>query len=135
VNLDGLPLEFRKRNADVLRREGLGDAPGFVRPDGETIPVKIEQERQLQRLCEQELSRRDCPYLHLSPRARERRGWPDLVFVWQRVPYAVELKSADGKLSLDQERMLRRMQRCGWVTMVVREFVAFAAIFKGGNHV
>jgi hypothetical protein len=51
-------------------------------------------ERDLQRLCEQELNRRGIAYLHLSPMAREKIGWPDLVFAVAGVPMAVELKAA-----------------------------------------
>ena len=82
-------------------------------------------EKELQRLCEQELSRRGVEYLHLSHRAREARGWPDLTFVIVGTPYAVELKTATGKLSAEQDKTLRRMAANGWRTSICRSFDEF----------
>ena len=83
------------------------------------------RESALQKLCEQELSRRNIVYLHLSPRAREKQGWPDLVFALNGVPIACELKSATGKLSSDQSKLFARMAANGWRTHVVRSFDHF----------
>jgi len=113
-------------------------------------------ERELQRLCEQELSRRGIVFLHLSFRAREKIGWPDLTFVlpageheesyvvhgkvtataWfdctdkapEPIPMAIELKTAFGRLTVDQERLLERMAMNGWKTYVCRSFERFIEI-------
>ena len=91
-----------------------------------TKPCKLEKE--LQHLCELELSRRGIEHLHLSPRAREKAGWPDLTFVLDGVPYAVELKTAAGRLSEAQERVLGRMACNGWRCVVVRSIGAFVEL-------
>ena len=90
-------------------------------------------EKDLQRLCEQELSRRNIVYLHLSPMAREKQGWPDLVFASAGIPCAVELKSATGKLSDDQQKTLALMARNGWITAVIRTFTDFLAFLKANG--
>ena len=101
-----------------------------------------QAERELQRLCESELMRRGIEYLHLSPRAREKQGWPDLTFCVPSVytyiamsnpnpcgtPYAVELKTRTGRLSDAQKGTLGRMQDNGWCVRIVRDFDAFRAI-------
>jgi len=95
-----------------------------------------EAEKYLQRLCEQELSRRSIAYLHLSFRAREKKGWPDLTFVlpteWGKpgIPWAVELKTASGIVSKEQKTMLRDMELNGWQVRVIRSFEEFRDILE-----
>jgi hypothetical protein len=90
-----------------------------------------ERESILQAMCEAELSRRRVVYLHLSPRAREKAGWPDLTFVVDNgphghpIPWAIELKAKHGTLSTDQETMLAAMKLNGWSVAVVRSFDEF----------
>lgn len=79
-----------------------------------------KQEKELQRLCEQELSRRGIPYLHLSHRAREKAGWPDLVFPSFGRFFAVELKTKTGKLSKDQKRVMQGLEHHDALCAVVR---------------
>lgn len=117
-----------------------------VVPQGQKAEIKLEKD--LQKLCEQELSRRNIEYLHLSPRAREKVGWPDLTFarrifvtgVYYRkagevqefaLPVACELKGPDGKLSEEQIMCLSKMKDNGWTTFVCRTFDEFVGIFKG----
>ena len=90
-------------------------------------------ERELQKACESLLMRHNVAYLHLSPRAREKAGWPDLTFVYQGRPYAVELKTATGKLSEDQERVLAQMRSNGWIVEVVRCYARFVEILLGAT--
>jgi hypothetical protein len=82
-------------------------------------------EKQLQALCECELYRRGLAFLHLSPRARERVGWPDLTFVIGGTPFAVELKAAAGVVSEEQEACLSLMAENGWRVAVIRSIEAF----------
>jgi len=99
---------------------------------------KVEEmaEKELQRLCEQELSRRGIVYLHLSFRAREKKGWPDLAFVLPTVqskpgiPWAVEVKTIVGRLSKEQKAMLRDMALNGWQVRVIRSFEDFRDILE-----
>ena len=108
-------------------------ALGILTPDERTAKADDRAEKELQRLCEQELSRRGIEYIHLSFRAREKRGYPDLTFALDGVPVAVELKSATGKLSPDQVKVMQRMERNGWRTHVVRSFEQFRKIIKEGK--
>ena len=103
-------------------------AAGIVLPEEAQAKHEARQERELQTLCERELNRRGIAYLHLSPRARERAGWPDLVFVVEGIPYAVELKTAAGRLTPEQRQMLQGMAANGWRTHVVRDFESFHAL-------
>lgn len=110
----------------------------MLQPDGDEMPEGIS-EKKLQSLCELELHRRDIPYLHLSPKAREKKGWPDLTFcicshdeAW---PCAVELKSATGKLSNDQTLMLRKMAHNCWHTYVMQSFDTFLELLNGNEPV
>ena len=101
-------------------------------------------EKDLQRLCEQELSRRGIWYLHLSPRAREKAGVPDLIFCAPAVvectdcmfgkawaPWAVELKTPAGKVSPEQRKTLADMETNGWRTAVVRSYEEFRNVVFG----
>ena len=111
-------------------------AMGLLTPDERHKFCQEEAEKFLQRLCEQELSRRSIAYLHLSFRAREKKGWPDLTFVlpteWGKpgIPWAVELKTASGVVSKDQKAMLRDMELNGWQVRVIRSFEDFRDILR-----
>lgn len=87
--------------------------------------AEVQAEKELLRLCCHRLSLDGIEYLHLSPRARERIGWPDLVFVIRGVPFAVELKTAHGTLREEQRQCLVRMQANGWRTIVCRSYEEF----------
>ena len=85
-------------------------------------------EKDLLRLCQQELSRRGVRVVHhLSHRAREHAGYPDLTFVLKGVPMAVELKTKHGVVSGDQEATLAAMRLDGWRVRVCRTFEGFRA--------
>ena len=88
-------------------------------------------EKDLQRLCELELSRRNIWYLHLSPRAREKAGVPDLIFCIDGVAWAVELKTATGSLSKEQKATLLEMKRNGWLIAIVRSYEQFKSVVFG----
>ena len=99
--------------------------PPLPEPDG---GKQTGLERDLQRLCEQELSRRGIWYLHLSPRAREKAGVPDLMFAISGQPWAVELKTTTGRLSAEQKATLSDMELNGWRTVVVRGYEEFRGV-------
>ena len=111
-------------------------ALGLVAPEERQHKAEEMAEKDLQRLCEQELSRRRIAYLHLSFRAREKKGWPDLTFVlpteWGKpgIPWAVELKTASGKVTDEQKTMLRDMELNGWQARVIRSFEDFRDILE-----
>jgi len=125
-------LDICNVSADFAQANPLYFAPSISRISISSPPTKADAaaEKELQRLCEMELTRHGVEFLHLSHRAREKRGWPDLTFAWKGKPYAVELKTADGKLSVDQNECLRNMEKNGWATLVCRSYKMFAEIFK-----
>ena len=91
-------------------------------------------EKDLLRLCQQELSRRGVRVVHhLSHRAREHAGYPDLTFVLRGVPMACELKTRHGVVSADQEATLAAMRLDGWRTMVCRTFNEFCEWLEGAR--
>lgn len=97
-----------------------------------TSTTKNKPEKQLQRDCENWLRLKGYEFLHLSPRAREKIGWPDLV--WpdpaRRGQFCcAELKTATGQLSEEQENVLRNLAKCGARIGIIRslqEFIVFA---------
>ncbi len=89
-------------------------------------PAKLE--RDLQRLCEQELSRRGIWFLHLSPKAREKIGTPDLLFAINGKALAIELKIDGGKVTEDQTRNHAEMRANGWTVEVCWSFEQFRAV-------
>lgn len=94
-------------------------------PEERELAADAMTEKEMQSLCEQYLSLHGIVYLHLSPMAREKVGWPDLTFVIRGVPCAVELKTPCGRVTDDQERMLNRMKHNGWRVAVIRSFNIF----------
>jgi hypothetical protein len=109
-------------------------APTFcanTKDSGAQTKADLKNEAELQKLCEQELGRRGIEYLHLSPKAREKKGWPDLTFVTAGHAWAIELKTDTGKLSPDQKDILPRMESNGWEVRIVRTFDDFRAICAG----
>jgi hypothetical protein len=99
-------------------------------------PNEVRSEKNLQRLCELELHRRGIRcYMHLSFRAREKVGYPDLTFPLPGTGQfmAVELKSATGKLTREQKDMLANVQDCGGRAYVIRDFMIFVALLNGGT--
>jgi len=99
-------------------------------PEERVTKLEQKSEKELQTRCEQELNRRNIVYLHLSFRARERIGWPDLVFVIKGTPYAIELKTTKGKLTIEQINLLTRMADNGWTAKVCRNFDEFLTVIK-----
>jgi hypothetical protein len=91
------------------------------------------QEAELQDLCEKELHRRGIPYIHLSPKAREAIGWPDLTFPrpCDGKACAVELKSKTGVATKEQLDTLLMFRGCNAVGEVVRTFDRFVQIVEG----
>jgi hypothetical protein len=98
-------------------------------------PLDAKAEAPLLGDCEKALRWRGIAYLHISHRAREKKGWPDLVFCFmrdgERWPCAVELKSAKGKLTPEQECMLTLMRVNGWHTYVLRVLGDMVDLLEG----
>ena len=125
VDLSDLPAAFRERNRDALAAEFGSDHPSLPRDPSKPLQGDVEHEKQLQGDSELTLHRLHIRYLHLSPRAREKKGWPDLTFVVNGYPLAVELKSATGTVSDEQTDMLTGMRENGWHCYVLRNYKDF----------
>ncbi len=120
-----IPESFAKRMSAKDRKE-----LGIKLLDELRVEAEQSLESKLQKLCEQELSRKGIAFLHLSFRAREKKGWPDLVFCVRGMPVAVELKAATGKLTPEQQRMRLQMKANGWHFYVVRSFDVFRDVLE-----
>lgn len=106
-------------------------ALGLESSDERGERIAVELERDLQRLCEAYLRQLEVEFLHLSPRAREKEGWPDLVFAIDGKAFAVELKTSTGVVSQAQRECLERLKRNGWTVAVCRSFYEFRLTIKG----
>ena len=100
-------------------------------PSGQDRPPAVP-ESQTQDECEQWLTLHRHVYLHLSCKAREKKGWPDLVFWVRGIPFAVELKNATGTLRKEQAEILQEMADDGVHVAVCR---SSAAMIGFVNHV
>ena len=101
---------------------------GVRTPEEAAGRVVAKLEKTLQGQCESLLRRLGIEYLHLSIRAREKAGLPDLLFACNGIPMAVELKARDEKPEPHQIEMMRRMAKNGWQTFVVRAYEDFRLI-------
>ena len=124
-----LPDHIKKLNP-----EWCGNPMGTKTSATEAVfEVTHDAEKALQRLCELELSRRGIWYLHLSPRAREKAGTPDILCCVKGKAWAIELKSQTGRLSHDQANTMQVMKLNGWHTAVVRSYEEFREVVFGEN--
>jgi hypothetical protein len=126
------PAEITPKLASMMNAKDR-KALGVLTPDECRVKNEAKEEAPLQRLCEQELYRRGIMAHHLSFRAREQTGYPDLTFVIAGRPYAIELKTATGKLSEAQSWMLGHMKDNGWNCHVCRSFEQFVEIITEGK--
>ncbi len=126
------PAEITPKLAGMMSANDR-KALGVLTMDECRVKHEAQEEAPLQRLCEQELYRRGIMAHHLSFRAREQTGYPDLTFVIAGKPFAIELKTATGKVSEAQAWMLGRMKDNGWSCHVCRSFEQFREIIKEGE--
>ena len=117
--------EFRRVTGNMTQPELVKEAAHETKAD-----AKAEKILQVQ--CENYLRLNDIEFLHLSSRAREKEGWPDLVFCLRGIPWAVELKTATGTVSEEQSRVLTNMTHNGWTVRVIRSFMEFRKIVMAG---
>ncbi len=90
------------------------------------------KEKELLRLCEAELSLRGVRVIHhLSNRAREQAGYPDITACLGGIPIACELKVKGGAISADQEATLAAMRLDGWQVRVCWSFDDFREWLDG----
>ena len=58
-------------------------------------------------------------------------GWPDLTFVWNGRPCAVELKVGTNTTSDVQDDCIAQLKANGWRVSIVRSFPEFLEFLKG----
>ena len=114
----------RKQVEDKLKAARESELPALLEAAREMCDAADAPrlERDLLRQCCHDLSRLDVPYLHLSPKAREKAGWPDLCFAYKGRAFMIELKKAKGVVSDAQKATLAKLAKQGAVTAVVRNF-------------
>jgi len=135
MKLDDLTPEQRAQAEEQLGMSQPVDllpAPVSDKPN----KMDVKEEKVLQSQCEGLLNRRDIEYVHLSFRAREKIGWPDLTFALKvrdstSYPVVVELKSAKGSLRKSQVEMLIRLKKDGWKVYVMRRYETFLDLING----
>lgn len=64
-----------------------------------------------------------------------RTGWPDFVFalrdsIGRGVPCAIEVKTKTGRLTTEQQDILRRLAANGWQTAVIRSYDEFLQFLR-----
>jgi len=109
------PLQYVERMTPEQRLECGIEAFDTCRARGEQ-----KREADILKQCEQWLTLHGVCYLHLSPKAREKKGWPDLVFCWRCVPWAIEIKTPTGRTTPDQDDILLALRGDGWHVAVCR---------------
>ena len=130
VGADSRPVDATARQTPA--QEGQNASKGAEFEDLSGCKATDAVERDLQRLCELDLTRRGVWFLHLSPKAREKQGTPDLLFSIAGVPHAVELKNCAGRLSDSQLSCLHAMKNNGWNVSVCRSFESFLTVINPG---
>ena len=124
---ESVSAEVAAMNPGLFTKPPIADAKEFYAHD---TKGDVASEKELQRKCEHYLSSRNIWYMHLSHRAREQAGIPDLVFANDGKCYGIELKSAHGVLSDEQKHTLEHMAACGWKTAVCRSYQEFMEAIK-----
>ena len=84
-------------------------------------------EKELHKLIWAELTRRGIVVIHsrMDRKSTTAKGIPDFCFVYDRLPFAIEVKTATGQLTREQKTTMELMERNGWQTAVVRSFDEF----------
>ena len=103
---------------------------GVELPEEVAAAIGVKVERKLQNDCENWLRLHGIEYLHLSPYAREKEGWPDLVFPNKYDSgrfWGVELKSATGQVTPEQARCMGSIVASLGVCVVCRTLEDFIA--------
>jgi hypothetical protein len=125
LELSHLPADMQEQ-----ARAQLASRPALRSP---AQPPRRESE--LQQVCERYLLYHGIWYVHLSHRARECPGMPDLLFSINGVPMAAELKTATGRLSGVQLDTHKEMERNGWLVAVCRTLDQFVDFIELGRNV
>lgn len=91
-------------------------------------------------LAEQEIQNQILGYLRIrdifpvaqpmNKRSQLHPGTPDILFAHCGIPIALEVKTARGKLSMDQERARDQMQFNGWKWLLVRSVTDVQALLR-----
>ncbi len=112
---------------DYKLRRSLVDAHGHKELK---LSRTEEKEAQLQRDCEEYLTKIGAWWLHLRNAKRNKVGVPDLIIVYRGKIYGIELKSRGGKATKEQLINLAYLKAQGAVTGVIRSFEEFREILE-----
>jgi len=92
----------------------------------------IGKESNLQSKCEQYCRERGWPVFHDRSRKKNHPGWPDLFIFQPNRVILVELKSASGKLRIEQRELRKVLHWLGHTIHVVRSFAGFIKVVTDG---
>lgn len=112
---------------DYQRRRGLVDIQG--QKELKLSPAE-KKESQLQRDCEEYLTKIGAWWLHLRNAKRNKVGVPDLLIVYHGKVYGIELKSRGGKATKEQMINLAYLKAQGATTGIARTFEEFRKILE-----
>ena len=107
-------------------------------PEETCAAMVVKNEKQLQNQCENYLRLHGIEFLHLSFRAREKCGMPDISFANPNDNgrfYGIELKSVFGKVSEDQKRVMANLEKNGAHVAVVRSLEEFIGVVNNETKI
>ncbi len=135
MKLTDLPPAYQAQAEKLLKKKAAEELPANLEAAREMCDAaeSVKLEKELQKLCGNELHRRGIRYLHLSPKARESEGWPDLTFPHPLTGrfVAVELKrTRKSKVSEAQQETLADLAKAGALCRVVRSFAEFLEVLN-----
>ncbi len=89
-------------------------------------------EKGLHKLIELELHRSGICYFHqrMDKPSGGKKGWPDFTFCIAGIPFAIECKTATGRVSDEQTEILCALRKNGWNAHVVRSFEQFCVVIE-----
>jgi hypothetical protein len=79
------------------------------------------------------LKRNDIPYVHapMFKRSTLPTGMPDFLFAWRGFPIAWECKVGKNTTKMDQDRMIVRLEACGWFVFIIHDLQQAQEILNG----
>ena len=141
LDLSKTSESFRRLNPGLLtdKAPAVRTAPDYSAPENVNAAREMcdasdapRMEKDLLKACMNELCRRGIYAVHLSPKAREKVGLPDIVFphpIGGRF-MAVELKTKTGKVRTEQIEAIEQINNCGGTALVVRSYAEFLEVLE-----
>jgi hypothetical protein len=115
---DQLPRELIEKIADPKIRRQLG----LWTPSEVLTANEVREEKELHIQVISLLYRNDIVYVHASmfKRSTLPAGYPDFSFVYLGIPVAWELKVGKNTTSIEQNKMISKLDENGWLVYILR---------------